>query len=156
MKIKLKNGKEFEYLIAFETEEYFNGSNRRTLTFECDKNAISVDELNSLLSDELNTENIVLLRETSTVNENEQYETEQEEKETAENIVIDEQEQHIIENYESLENVYDGYVLKLKCGVENKLITSETPDEQAVYEDRIIFKLGKRTYIEEQLKRLGL
>ena len=121
MKIRLSNGKEFEYLIAFETEEYFNGSSRRTLTFECDKNAVSVDELNSVLSNEDNLKDITLINE-----ETDTF------------------------------NIYDGYVLKLKCGIENKLITSETPDTQAVYEDRLIFKLGKRTYIEEQLKRLGL
>ncbi len=121
MKIKLNNGKEFEYITAIETEEFFNGLNRRTLTFECDKNAITVDELNDVLSIEDNLKEIILINEEMNTS-----------------------------------NIYDGYVLKLKCGVENKLITSETPDEQAVYEDRIIFKLGKRTYIEEQLKRLGL
>jgi len=53
-------------------------------------------------------------------------------------------------------NIYDGYVLKLKCGIEKKLIQPETPQAAAVYEDRLIFKLGKSTYIEEQLHRLGL
>ena len=53
-------------------------------------------------------------------------------------------------------NIYDGYVLKLECGIKNKLVAEETPDAPAVYEDRLVFKLGKRTYIEEQLKRLGL
>lgn len=115
------NNKTFNYLDAFETEEYFNGSSRRTLTFECDKNVISIDELNTLLSNEGNLKDITLTnRELST------------------------------------SNVYSDYVLKLKCGIESKLITSETPDTQAVYEDRIIFKLGKRTYIEEQLRKLGL
>lgn len=53
-------------------------------------------------------------------------------------------------------NVYDGYVLKLKVGMEQYFVSGETPEAPAVYEDRIVFKLGKRTYIEEQLKRLGL
>ena len=121
MIIKFNNGTKFEYLNALETEEYFNGSSRRTLTFECDKNAISIDEINRVLSNEDNLKDITLINEE-------------------------------IDTF----NIYDGYVLKLKCGIENKLITSETPDTQAVYEDRLIFKLGKRTYIEEQLRKLGL
>ena len=53
-------------------------------------------------------------------------------------------------------NVYDGYLLKLKCGIEKKLVKEETAENAAVYADRLVFKLGKRTYIEEQLRRLGL
>ena len=121
MNIKFLNGTEFEYIDAVETEEYFNGSNRRTITFECKADAISIDTLNSVLNDEDNTKSITL--------------------ENAE---------------ENVTNIYDGYVLKLKCGVENREVKSETPDMPAVYADRLVFKLGKRTYIEEQLKKLGV
>lgn len=121
MNIKFLNGTNFEYLAAFETEEFFNGAGRRTLTFECAVGAVSVDALNGVLSDENNTASITLTN--------------------AE---------------ENVSNIYDGYVLKLKCGIESRLIQKETPDTAAVYEDRLIFKLGKRTYIEEQLKKLGL
>ena len=51
--------KEFEYLEALETEEYYNGASRRTLTFNCAANVISLDELNNLLSEE-NLVSIVL------------------------------------------------------------------------------------------------
>lgn len=119
MNIKFTNDINFEYLNALETEEYFNGASRRTLTFECEVGVISVDELNTLLSNEANTATITLTNGDVT-------------------------------------NIYDDYVLKLKCGIENKLNSEETPEAQAVYEDRLVFKLGKRTYIEEQLKRLGL
>lgn len=119
MNIKFTNGTSFEYLNAIETEEYFNGASRRTLTFECEVGIIGVDELNTVLSNEENTATITLTNGEVT-------------------------------------NIYDGYVLKLKCGIENKIIASETPEAQAVYRDRLIFKLGRRTYIEEQLKRLGL
>lgn len=121
MKITFANGKTVFYIEAFENEEYFNGSNRRVLTVHCDKNAISVDELNTILSNENNTAEITLTNEEMGVS-----------------------------------NVYDGYVLKLKVGMEQYLVLNETPEAPAVYEDRIVFKLGKRTYIEEQLKRLGL
>lgn len=119
MNIEFLNGKIFEYLNAIETEEYFNGASRRTLTFECEVGVISVDELNTLLSDEANTATITLTNGDVT-------------------------------------NIYEGYVLKLKCGVENKLIQPETAETPAFYEDRLVFKLGKRTYIEEQLYKLGL
>ena len=119
MNIKFLNGINLEYLNALETEEYYNGASRRTITFECAVGTISVDELNTVLSGEANTQSIELSNGDVT-------------------------------------NIYDGYVLKLKCGIENKLITAETPETAAVYEDRLIFKLGKRTYIEEQLKKLGL
>jgi len=119
MNIKFTDGTNFEYLNALETEEYFNGASRRTLTFECEVGAIGVDQLNAVLSDEANTRSIELSNGDVT-------------------------------------NIYDGYMLKLKCGIENKLIQSETPETPAVYEDRLVFKLGKRTYIEEQLKKLGL
>lgn len=119
MNITFLNGTNFEYITAVETEEFYNGSGRRTLTFECAADAVGIDFLNSVLSDENNTKTITLSGETAT-------------------------------------NYYDGYVLKLKCGIEPKLVQAQTPETAAVYQDRIIFKLGKRTYIEEQLKRLGL
>ena len=119
MNIEFSNGTNFEYLNALETEEYYNGASRRTLTFEAQVGEISVDKLNTVLSNEANTKSIELSNGDVT-------------------------------------NIYDGYVLKLKCGIENKLITAETPEAAAVYEDRLVFKLGKRTYIEEQLKNLGL
>lgn len=117
MNIKFKNGTNLKYLKALETEEYFNGANRRTLTFECPPGVVKIDELNAMISDEANTSCIELSNGDVT-------------------------------------NIYDGYVLKLKCGIENKLIRAETPDTPAVYEDRLIFKLGKRTYLEQQLLNL--
>lgn len=119
MNIKFSNGTTFEYRNAIETEEFFNGSSRRTLTFECAVGVIGVDKLNTLLSDETNVAHIELSNGNTT-------------------------------------NVHDGYVIKLKCGIESKLVQAQTSESPAVYEDRLIFKLGKRTYIEEQLRILGL
>lgn len=116
MTIKFLNGTNFEYLNALETEEYFNGASRRTLTFECNVGVTSVDELNTLLSNEANTAHITLSNGNTT-------------------------------------NVYDSYVLKLKCGIENKLVQPETPESAAVYEDKLIFKLGRRTFVEELLRK---
>ena len=119
LKIKIGNTT-FEYLEALETEEFFNGSSRRTITVTCNPNVISIDELNALLVEE-NLSNIVMENEES-------------------NIV----------------NYYDGYVLKLLCGIQNKLIQAESLEAPAVYEDRLVFKIGKRTYIEQKLHELGI
>lgn len=120
-KIKFTNNKEFEYLEAFETEEFYNGSNRRTLTVHCTENAVDLSKLNAILSDEENLVNLVLI-----------------------NTDI------------NAENIYSNYVLKLEIGVKNKKTANETPDIPAIYENRLIFKLGQRTYIEQQLKKLGI
>lgn len=113
-------GTEFEYLKASETEKWFNGAFRRALTVTCLPNAISMDELNSVLTEE----NLA-------------------------NITLSSTDTGII-------GIYDGYVLKLKLGIENKLIQPETSDTPAAYDDRLIFELGKRTYTEEQLRKLAL
>ena len=73
------------------------------------------------------------------------------------NVLSDEANTAKIElSSEDVTNIYDDYVLKLKCGIENRLVFAETPEAPAVYEDRLVFKLGKCTYIERQLKKLGL
>ena len=49
--LKVKIGEiELEYLTSLETEEYYNGSSRRTLTVNCLSDAIGLDELNALLT----------------------------------------------------------------------------------------------------------
>lgn len=121
MNIKFANNTAVEYLNALETEERYNGASRRTLTFECAADAISIDELNTLLSDEANTAEITLTNEEM-----------------------------------KIAHIYNDYKLKLKCGIESKLVQAETPDSPAVYEDRLVFKLGMLTFIEKQLARLGI
>lgn len=112
--------KKIQYLEAVETEEYYNGGSRRTLTVTCPCGAIGVDELNALLTED----NLASIK--------------------MENDELD------------IVNVYDNYVLKLECGVKKVLVKLETPDSSAKYEDRVIFKIARRTYIEEQLHQLGL
>ena len=128
--LKIKIGqREFEYLDALETEEFYNGSSRRTLTVTCDPNAIGLDELNNLLTEE----NLASITMTNT-----------------EMLVGEEGAE------EPLTNIYEGYVLKLSCGITNALITPETSETRSVYADRLIFKVGKRTYIEQMLHNMGL
>lgn len=118
-KIKIANT-EIEYLNALETEEFYNGASRRTLTVTCAPDAIGLDTLNALLTEE----DLASITMTNTDT--------------------------------GAANIYDGYVLKLACGIRNEKVQEETPENAAVYADRLVFKLGKRTYIEEQLKKLGL
>ena len=120
--------KEFEYLEALETEEFYNGSSRRTLTVTCDPKAIGLDVLNSILTEA----NLASITMTNTA------------------MFTDE------ESTEPITNIYDGYVLKLSCGIASTMTAQESPDSPAVYTDRLVFKLGKRTYIEQQLAALGI
>lgn len=119
LKIKFANNTEVEYIEAFETEEFFSGASRRTLTVYCAENAIGVDALHNVIKNEANTAAIIM-------------------------------------GDENVQNNYSGYVLELACGINPVLVTPQTPEAPAVYENRIVFKLGKRTYIEQALKNLGL
>ena len=120
LKLKFVDGTEQPYLTALETEEYYTGASRRTLTFQMERNAANLEELDSLCTEQ----NLTRLELTN-----------------------DEM---------GVTNIYEGYVLKLKVGVEPVLVSSETPEAPAVYEDRIVLKLGKRTYIEQMLHDLGV
>ncbi len=53
-------------------------------------------------------------------------------------------------------NVYNGYVLVLACGVQSVQIAAQTADTEAAFASRLVLKLGKHTYIEAQLARLGV
>ena len=64
--------------------------------------------------------------------------------------------QHIELIGDEVTNVFDDYILKNKVGVEKVLIENETPDAPTLYEERIVFELGRLTYIEKRLKSLGL
>ncbi|MBQ9959985.1 MAG: hypothetical protein IJP01_06475 [Oscillospiraceae bacterium] len=116
LKIRFADKTEVPYLGAVETEEYFNGASRRTLTFDIARDAVGLDALDALCT-EANCAKLELINED-----------------------------------EGITNIYEGYVLKLKLAVEPVLVDAE----KQTYEDRIKLKLGKRTYIEEQLHALGL
>lgn len=116
LKIRFADTTEVAYLNAVETEEYFNGASRRTLTFDIARDAVGLDALDALCTEE-NCKKLELINEEADIT-----------------------------------NIYEGYVLKLKLAVEPVLMDAE----KQTYEDRIKLKLGKRTYIEEQLHALGL
>ena len=122
------NNAEVTYLDAIETEEFWGGSSRRTLTFTCAADAVSIDALNAILSDTANTETLALQGAVVTPEGKEQAVT----------------------------NLYEGYTMKLSVGIDSVLVQPESPDSAAVYADRLVFKLGRLTFIEQQLAKLGL
>lgn len=109
MKITFANGTQQDYLSAIETEEFYNGSSRRTLSFTLPSNT-SIDEINTIASNEGNLQSLTLSNGEVT-------------------------------------NIYDGYVLKLELGIKQVLSSAETN----TYADSLILKLGKRTYLEQQI-----
>jgi len=116
LKIRFANGTEVPYLTAIETEEYWNGASRRTLTFDIARDAVGLDALDTLCSEE----NLARLE--------------------------------LCNAEAGITGIHEGYCLKLKLAVERVLADGE----KQLYEERIVLKLGKRTYIEQQLHKLGL
>lgn len=115
-KIIFMDGSIVSYNSAVEQEEFYNGSSRRTLTFEMNKDAVSIDALNALCYED-NVKELKLLNE-----------------------------------LEGIVNLYEGYVLKLELGLKSKAIDPE----KGMYDDVLILKLGKRTYIEQMLHDMGV
>lgn len=110
----------FEYLEAVETEQFYNGASRRTLTVTCAADVLSLNDVNNLLTEP----NLAIIG--------------------------------LADSETGAVTFHEGYILKLECGIKSVLVQKETPETPAVYAERLVFKLGKRTYIEEQLFRLGL
>ena len=134
MVIKLANDTSFEYLSCIDDEEFYNGSSRRTLTFKCEVGVISVDELNAILLNEDNSKTIELTGDPEA-----QYDDNGE-----------------FLGYHIPKSIHDGYVLKLDVGIKPVLVTPESPEAPAVYKDRLVFKLGRRTFLEQAIKDLGI
>lgn len=112
--IKFANNVTQEYINAIETEEYYAGSSRRTLTFTIDPSKCNIQDL----SDECTEVNCATLE--------------------------------LFNTAEQVTNIYEGYVLKLFVGIESRQVSD------GVYEEVVILKLGKRTYIEQRLHELGI
>ena len=135
MKIIFKNGAEVTYLNAVETEEYWGGSSRRTLTFTCAPDAVSIDALNAVLSDSANLKSIELHGE---------FQTQEIRDDGIKDVKI------------PVTNIYENYTLKLSVGIDRVLVQPESPDSAAVYADKLVFKLGRPTYLEQQMAALGI
>lgn len=135
MKAIFENGAEVTYLDAIETEEFWGGSSRRTLTFTCAPDAVSIDALNTILSDPANTGTLALVGAI---------------------VTMEEKDGGAVTVETPVTNLYEGYTLKLAVGIDKLQVQPETPDSAAVYADRLVFKLGRPTFIEQQLALLRL
>ena len=62
---------------------------------------------------------------------------------------------HLVNEEEGAENYYDNYEIKMELAMRPEVVMS-MEDGTELKEDRIIFKLGKLTTIEKQLKVLGV
>lgn len=62
---------------------------------------------------------------------------------------------HLVNEEEGAENYYDNYEIKMELAMRPEVVIS-MEDGTELKEDRIIFKLGKLTTIEKQLKALGI
>ena len=59
MKFKFNNGTEIEYIRILHDSEFIDGARRSTMEILCPINAMSVDSLNTILSDGNNTQRVV-------------------------------------------------------------------------------------------------
>lgn len=120
MNIKFTNGTNFEYLNALETSTFYDNANRRMLEISMAKDIITLDELNTILSDSANTTQI-----------------------------------HLTNEELGIENIYDNYEIKMELAVK-PVENGIDENGETIKEERIVFKLGKLTTIEKQLKALGV
>ena len=120
MKIIFKNEETFEYIDALETSTFYDNANRRMLQITMSKDAVSLEKINDILSDETNLTQITLVNEE-----------------------------------ENITNYYDDYQIKMSLTVKPEVI-GQDENGADIKEERIVFKLGRLTTIEKQLKALGI
>lgn len=120
MKIIFKNEEAFEYIEAMETSTFYDNANRRMLQITMATDAVALETINAIISDETNLTQIALVNEE-----------------------------------ENITNYYDDYQIKMSLMVKPEVVGT---DENGVdiKEERIVFKLGRLTPIEKQLKALGI
>lgn len=63
---------------------------------------------------------------------------------------------NLVNEDEGIVKIYDLYQLKISIGIEPYTVIPEDPSQPATHVDKIVFKLGRRTYIEQRLHDLGL
>ena len=135
MIIRFGNEHELKCLDVIEREELCIGSNRHVLTAMCAPDAVSLDTLNSILSETANTGMLLI-----------------------EDTVIEEkvEDSELVVTEIPVEKHYEGYTIKISIGIDKVLVQPESPDSAAVYADRLVFKLGRPTFTEQQLAALGI
>lgn len=114
-----------QYLRAFEEPQYWDNANRRSLRFECAADAISLDELDKLLSVEENCKTLTLTNDGAPMSEAEQQ-------------------------TDPTTNIYSDYCIKGRCSKEPVLVGNDEDTNAEIYEDRIVFVLYRKTPTEKE------
>ena len=114
-----------QYLRAFEEPQYWDNANRRCLRFECAADAISLDELDKLLSVEENCKTLTLTNDGAPMSEAEQQ-------------------------TDPTTNIYSDYCIKGRCSKEPVLVGNDEDTNAEIYEDRIVFMLYRKTPTEKE------
>ena len=114
-----------QYLRAFEEPQYWDNANRRSLRFECAADAISLDELDKLLSVEENCKTLTLTNDGAPMSELEQP-------------------------TEPTTNIYSDYCIKGRCSKEPVLVGNDEETNAEIHEDRIVFLLYRKTPTEKE------
>ena len=114
-----------QYLRAFEEPQYWDNANRRSLRFECAADAISLDELDKLLSVEENCKTLTLTNDGAPMSESEQQ-------------------------TEPTTNIYSDYCIKGRCSKEPVLVGNDEETNAEIHEDRIVFLLYRKTPTEKE------
>lgn len=114
-----------QYLRAYEEPQYWDNANRRSLRFECAADAISLDELDKLLSVEANCKTLTLYNDGAPTMDMEQQ-------------------------TDPITNIYSDYCIKGRCSKEPVLVGNDPDTNAEIYEDRIVFLLYRKTPTEKE------
>lgn len=100
--------------------DFWNNANRPIAVFMFDPSNVSVDTLNTVISDEVNTNLIIVQRAVE---------------ESAPQLVTE----------------LEKHNLKVSIILQPVLISEETPDAPAEFQDKIVLRLARRTYTEQYI-----
>ena len=110
------------YIRAFEEPIYFDNANRRQLRFECDPSVISLDALNTILSDPANLKSLELHNDGEAMDGNPAS--------------------------DPSTSIYDNYTIKIECAMKPVPVGNDAETNAEIRADRICFTLGRKTPTE--------
>ncbi len=130
--IKLNDNTKLNVIMINGNKIYHQGQNRDCLEFVLKKGDYAFDELDKLFADSAKTGRITVIGSEMQTNEKgEQTET-------------------------PVQYIYDNYSLRVSMEMKPVMITPATSTEAEVTEERIMITMAQLTYIEKQLKNLGI
>ncbi len=131
-KIKLNDNTELNTIQINGKSVYHQGSNRDSLEFVFKKGDYPFDELDSLFADAEKSKKIII-QDSATTTDSEGNQVES-----------------------LIEHVHDNYSLRVNMEMKPVVVTSATPTEPEVTEERVMVTMAQLTLIEKKLSELGL